>query len=550
MPTISYIGRLVDSRKGLAFFIDAVELLLGVDLPPFRVRIVGGTTEEAADLEATLMRATKNIRDAIEIGRVEVWSRVDGYSLPEIYSRSTVICLPSLREQFGMVAVEAMMCGTPVVATRTGGLQDIVAHDVNGYLVDRLNAPGLAAALAQFIRNDRLGHWMGGNAALWSRDRFSLDSVVERYLDLYEELLTPSQGKRVAAGLAVSMNEKLMAARLPAVERLLGCRVDSWTDVSSSPTPSFLILSPRGEFFLKLHQERPPSLTCLVLSPLEAEASPIAPERVRMARLLTAAPVAPRVVAADEGQGLLLQERLLEEPETDPAAVERLMLAASRQFQNLIVVKDEEASAYLAALDGMSMTTDADETVRRFDQAAALLSSRCLGGKPRLRKCHPQIELLRLAGTLERDAWTFPPEFGLRARGLLRFLATSRPFSRALPRLQHGSMKRDHLMRRVDGSSTVCDLDHAGFYVGPHDIAHWFHDQHACKPSPAPQALLYRMAELAETEEELFLGALWLVIFSLFNAQWRFARGDWRIREWDMQFLSSYQEAFCKVLTR
>lgn len=551
MPTISYVGRLADSRKGLNVFIDAMELLLSVDLPPFRVRIVGGTAEEAANLEITLLRSTENIRYAIEAGRFEIWSRIDGYSLPEIYSRSTVVCLPSLREQFGMVAVEAMMCGTPVVATRTGGLQDIIAHDVNGYLVDRLNAPGLAAALAQFVRNDRLGRWMGNNAALWSRDRFSLDAVAERYLGLYGELLAPSNSDPSLPGATLSINDNLIEARRPLVERLLGGRIESWKDVSSSPTPSFLISSQKGEFFLKIHQERPPSLTCLVPSPLEMDAPPIAPERVKMACLLTAVPVAPRVVAADEEAGLLVQEKLLEDHESDPAVAEELMMAASRQFQTLFVVKDDQATAYLSALDNMSVASDMQEAVQQFDRAAAQLSAQCLKGvRLRLRKCHPQVELFRLEETLKRDAWSFPPEFALRAKGLVRFLAHCRALSRVLPRLQHGSMKREHLMRRLDGSPAVCDLDHAGFYAGPHDLAHWFHDQHAHQSSPSPYAMLCRLAELAKSDEDLFLGALWMAIFPLFNAQWRFARGDWRIRSWDMQLLASYQEAFCKVVIR
>jgi hypothetical protein len=109
-------------------------------------------------------------------------------------------------------------------------------------------------------------------------------------------------------------------------------------------------------------------------------------------------------------------------------------------------------------------------------------------------------------------------------------------------------MKREHLMRRSDGTAAVCDLDHTGLYVGPHDIAYWFHDQHARNEVPAPLHMLRQIHRLACTDDDRFLGALWLAIFPIFNALWRFARGDWELRPWDMQFLATYPEAFRKVL--
>lgn len=555
VSTITYVGRLVDSRKGLPVFLDAIELLLAADLPPFHVRIVGGTEAEAAGLEAELLRM-ETMRPAVEMGRVSVSSRFDGWALPEIYSRSDVVCLPSLREQFGMVAVEAMMCGAPVVATRTGGLQDLIVQDLNGYLVDRGNAPALAAALAQFVRNRRLGAWMGRNAELWSRERFALEAVAERYLSIYEGLLARPQSAGIPSHQPIktpikgAFSHDMLTAYLPTAEAVLGCKILAWTDVSSSPTPSFVITTERGGAFLKLHQERPPSLTCLVTSSLEEPAYPVAPERVKIARLLTTAAVAPRVVAADEESGLLIQEALSPEVAAGPEEAEALMLAASRQLQQAVLVHDGVGSPFLQALEAAGTTLGPAEAVKRVDEASAQLSTALLGVHPRLRKCHPQIELLRLAEAMRRDAWAFPQEFLVRARSVIRFLIAERPLIRALPSLQHGSMKREHLMRRADGSLAVCDLDHAGLYVGPHDIAHWFHDEHANQSAPAPHAMLSRVAELANGRDEAFLGAVWLAVFPIFNAQWRFARGIWQIRPWDMQFLLSFTEAFRKVFTR
>lgn len=546
MPTITYVGRVADSRKGLPIFLDALELLLSADLPPFRARIVGGASAEAASVEHAVRQADA-CGEALRAGRIEVWSRVERAALPELYSRSTVVCIPSLREQFGMVAVEAMMCGAPVVASRIGGLQDLVVHDLTGYLVDRLNPPALASALAQFVRNPGLGMWMGRNALLWSRNRFEVEAVARSYVNLYENLIRgvkPAPDEPCGPAL---LRQRMLETERPIIERLLGSCLTRWRDVSSGPTPSFVVETKDGRYFVKLHQERPPSLTCLVNSGCNAESPSLPAERIKLARLLSAAPVAPRIVSTDEDSGVLIQEPLLDDTLATEQEAEARMLEASEQIQSLITVQGPEAQRFLQALQRAATATEEDWAVNLVDEAAAELSSVSLGMKPRLRKCHPQIELVRIASYLRKNPWAVSMEFGARARSLVSFLIAERPLVHALPRLQHGSMKREHLMLRSDGTTAVCDLDHAGLYVGPHDIAHWFHEQHARNEVSAPFRVLSQMQRLACTPDDRFLGAVWLAIFPIFNALWRFARGDWKPRQWDMQFLTAYPEACRKV---
>jgi Glycosyl transferases group 1 len=549
MPTITYVGRVTDSRKGLPIFLDALELLLSADLPPFRARIVGGDPAEAASVE----RAVRQVVGGDEValaGRVEVWDRVERAALPEIYSRSTVVCVPSLREQFGMVAVEAMMCGTPVVASRVGGLQDLVVNELTGYLVDRLNPPALAAALAQFVRNPDLSMWMGHNALLWSRNRFEVEAVARRYVNLYETLQhgeDPGEGEPAGPAL---LRWRMMESARPAVERLLGSSLVGWRDVSSSPTPSFIAETKGGTYFVKLHQRRPVSLTCLTLSDCNSQAPSIPEQRIKVARLLSAAPVAPRVVAADEQSGILIQEPLLGDASATVQEAEALMLEASGQLQSLVAVQGGEAERFLDALRVAATATDEGSALALVDGAAAELSAAVLGVRPRLRQCHPQIELLRIARYLRKNPWSVSLEFRVRTCSLIRFLISEHPLAVTLPRLQHGSMKREHLMRRADGSAAVCDLDHAGLYVGPLDIAHWFHEEHAREEVPAPFQMLGRIHRLAQTDEDRFLGAVWLAVLPIYKALWRFARGNWQPRLWEMQFLTSYPEAFRKLFTR
>jgi hypothetical protein len=549
MPTITYVGRVADSRKGLPIFLDALELLLAADLPTFRVRIVGGAPAEAAFVEQTIQQ-TEACRESIRAGQIEVWSRVERTALPELYSRSTVVCVPSLREQFGMVAVEAMMCGTPVVASRIGGLQDLIVHDLTGYLVDRLNPSALAAALGQFIRNPCLGLWMGRNALLWSAHRFDLKTVTRHYLSLYESLTRG--GETVAdelCGPALLRSRVLEANRL-VVERMIGSSLNGWTDVSSSSTPSFVAETKEGRYFVKLHQRCPPTLSYLAGNNPNVQALAIPSDRIKLTQFLSAAPVAPKVVSADEESGVLVQELLSYDSLATEQEAETLMLDASNQIQSLVTVQGPGAEKFLEILERTATTTGEDSTIDLVDEAASGLSSDLLGMKPCLRQCHPQIELVRMENYLRKNPWSVSPEFCVRARSLIRFLISQRPLICTLPRLQHGSMKREHLMKRSDGSAAVCDLDHAGLYVGPHDIGHWFHEQHFKDEVPAPFRMLTGIQRLACTDDDRFLGALWLAIFPIFEGMWRFARGDWRTRLWDMQFMTTYAEAFRKVFTQ
>jgi hypothetical protein len=465
-----------------------------------------------------------------------------------LYSRSTVICVPSLREQFGMVAVEAMMCGTPVVASKIGGLQDIVIDGLTGYLVDRLNPSALAAALAQFVRNPNLSSWMGRNAILWSANRFELETVTCQYINLYETLEKEIAIAPNVTGGGELLRQRILETDRPIIERLLRNPLTGWKDVSSSPTPSFVVDTVEGKYFVKLHQNRPRSLTCITVSECNIVPQPIPRERIQMAQFLSSAAVAPRVIAADEESGILIQEPLLDNNlSAAESEAEAVMLEASKQIQSLVTVQGAAAERFQQALRGAAEATEHEHATSLVDAAAMDLSAEILGVRPCLRQCHPQIELIRIANYLRKNAWSVRPEFGARAQSLVRFLISERPLINALPKLQHGSMKLEHLMLRPDGSAAVCDLDHAGLYVGPHDIAHWFHEQNSRSQTSAPFHALSNIYHLAQTDDDRFLGAVWLVTFLLYNVLWRFAKGDWELRLQEMQFLATFPEAFRKV---
>lgn len=136
-----FIGRF-DAMKGLE------ELLTGLTLlsrpSGVRLSLVGGDGPNSAAQQHLLQLAEKlGISEQVEFA-----GRVPHARLPDYYRRADVVVLPSRYESFGLVTLEALACGTVVVATRTGVAPEIINPGVNGYLAEVNNPASLAAAIS------------------------------------------------------------------------------------------------------------------------------------------------------------------------------------------------------------------------------------------------------------------------------------------------------------------------------------------------------------------------------------------------------------------
>ena len=100
--------------------------------------------------------------------------------------RSAVVVLPSRAESFGAVLVEALACGTPVIATRCGGPEDIVTERV-GLLIDKERPDVLAAAIERVL--DRRSDYDPAELRAHALDNFSWDRVAQQTVELYDAAL-------------------------------------------------------------------------------------------------------------------------------------------------------------------------------------------------------------------------------------------------------------------------------------------------------------------------------------------------------------------------
>lgn len=191
-PLVLFIGR-IDPIKGIDTLLEAFARLRSRDWddrPPKLVFIGGtvditpeGTEEIGADLVPVVTRARElGIADDVIFRGAQPQDL-----LPDYYAAATVCVVTSLYESFGLVAVEAMACGVPVVATRVGGLKFTVEEDVSGLLVQSGDTAGIADALARVIE-DRTFRSTLQVGARQAAIRFSWHTVGTAVLNLYERL--------------------------------------------------------------------------------------------------------------------------------------------------------------------------------------------------------------------------------------------------------------------------------------------------------------------------------------------------------------------------
>ncbi|HYI15221.1 MAG TPA: glycosyltransferase [Thermomicrobiales bacterium] len=190
-PLVLFVGR-VDPMKGIETLLEGFQHLRSKpwsDSPP-RLVFIGGTVERHGkrvtlgdDLLPVAKRAEElGIRDDIIFRGSEPQEL-----LPDYYAAATVCAVPSRYESFGLVAVEAMACGLPVVASRAGGLKFTVEEEVSGLLVPVGDAEALGNALDRVIRDRdlRASLQVGARQAAI---RFSWQTIGPAMLTLYERL--------------------------------------------------------------------------------------------------------------------------------------------------------------------------------------------------------------------------------------------------------------------------------------------------------------------------------------------------------------------------
>ena len=179
-PMLLYVGRL-QPIKGLETLLDAMTRLPEES----RLLIIGGDQDEPENGHAAHLRARVAALGLAR--RVRFLGAQPQRRLRLFYAAADATVMPSYYESFGMVALEAMACGSPVVASRVGGLTTTIQDGVTGHLVPEGDPAALAARLNQLLSDGQERARLGHAAARWANEH-RWPCVAESVCRLYSEL--------------------------------------------------------------------------------------------------------------------------------------------------------------------------------------------------------------------------------------------------------------------------------------------------------------------------------------------------------------------------
>lgn len=168
------VARLIE-RKGLDLLLEAVSRFSN---PEIHLSIVG-TGQEESNL--------KNLASQLKLtGMVEFHGYRSQPDLEKLYNEADLFVLPSMAESFGMVILEAMACGLPVVATNVGGIPEIIGQNENGILVDPGRVESLVEGIRILVSDPGMRARLSANNVAKVKDRFTWNKVAVQYEYLFK----------------------------------------------------------------------------------------------------------------------------------------------------------------------------------------------------------------------------------------------------------------------------------------------------------------------------------------------------------------------------
>ena len=190
-PLIVFAGRL-EYEKGVQTVLEALPRI-ETGAPGTRFVVAGaGTHREELERRA----ADLGVAD-----RVRFEGFCDEARLRALYGAADLVIVPSLYEPFGLVALETMACGSPVIAADTGGLREIVDHDITGLRFTPGDADSLAEVAIRLLTDRRMGRRLALEAQSLLAERHSWSAVAARTAETYRRAIVEDVRRRERAPL-------------------------------------------------------------------------------------------------------------------------------------------------------------------------------------------------------------------------------------------------------------------------------------------------------------------------------------------------------------
>lgn len=194
-PYILFVGR-ITRQKGVTHLVDAIRYL------PSDIQVV--LCAGAPDTPEIVSEMREKVDEARKTHPRLVWieKMISKPEVIQLYSHARIFCCPSVYEPFGIINLEAMACGAPVVATATGGIKEVVVNDETGYLVPfepdfvtgfptnpEQFARDLAARLSELLNDPEKCKRFGEAGRRRAEQKFSWAAIADQTIQLYQSLI-------------------------------------------------------------------------------------------------------------------------------------------------------------------------------------------------------------------------------------------------------------------------------------------------------------------------------------------------------------------------
>lgn len=186
---VLFVGR-IERLKGVDTLIEAMSCLqIKGDSYPVHLAIIGGDPSASREDMTVEMARLQAMCDDLAMGQTVVFlGKRNQDKLPYYYSAAEVLVMPSHYESFGMVALEAMACGTPVIASEVGGLAYLVRDGETGFTIPDQEPETLCDKLS-WLLNDKLLHELMSFRAVEYAQDYAWEKIAKQIVGVYDELL-------------------------------------------------------------------------------------------------------------------------------------------------------------------------------------------------------------------------------------------------------------------------------------------------------------------------------------------------------------------------
>jgi D-inositol-3-phosphate glycosyltransferase len=185
---VLFVGR-IEPLKGVDTLIQAMSCLQLKESQRVHLAIIGGDPSASPREMSAEMARLQKLCDDLSVGQTVVFlGKRDQDRLPYYYSAAELLVMPSHYESFGMVALEAMACGTPVIASEVGGLAYLVRDGETGFTIPDQEPEALCEKMSWLLNDHDLRRQMSERAVEYAQD-YAWEKIAKQIIGVYEGLV-------------------------------------------------------------------------------------------------------------------------------------------------------------------------------------------------------------------------------------------------------------------------------------------------------------------------------------------------------------------------